>query len=99
MRLGSGHTTDPFDFVSDAGAGLIRPFQLNSIIPDLFCLPSADVADLAVNVIVPALSRDRVRYRLAKFVGSRRGQGIQDAQAACAASATRIRHDSVEDLA
>src|SRR5207245_2388382 len=53
-------TTQSLHFVSDAGAGLIRPFQLNRIIPDLFGLPGANVADLTVNVIVPALSRDRV---------------------------------------
>src|SRR5207249_4213206 len=57
-----GAHNQPQHFVSDAGAGLIRPFQLNRIIPDLFGLPGADVADLTLNVVVPALSRDRVRY-------------------------------------
>src|SRR5207249_10278469 len=94
-----GAHNQPLHFVSDAGAGLIRPFQLNRIIPDLFGLPGADVADLTLNVVVPALSRDRVRYRFAQLVGTRRGHCIQHAQAPRAAAATRIRHDRVEYLA
>ena len=52
----------------DALIGLVRPFQLNGVRPDLLRLPCAYVANLAVYIVVPTLSRDRVRDGLAQFM-------------------------------
>ena len=50
----------------------IGPFELNCEVTYLIALPGTDVADLAVDVIVPTLARNWIGDCLAKLVGSRR---------------------------
>src|SRR4029077_10002352 len=54
---------------SDAGTGLVRPFELDGVAAEAACFPCADVADLTIVVVVPPLSGDWVRNGLAEFVG------------------------------
>jgi hypothetical protein len=44
---------------------LVRPFQLHRVAAELLRLPRADVANLAVDVVVPTLARDRISDGLA----------------------------------
>src|SRR5579884_3883761 len=50
---------------SDAGIGLIGPFLLDCITTNRFRLPGANIANLAVSIVVPALCRNRVCDSLA----------------------------------
>jgi len=49
----------------------IRPFELYCEFTQLLALPGADIADLAVSVIVPPLAGNRIRDRFAKLMGTR----------------------------
>src|SRR5271165_2073672 len=51
---------------SDALPRLVRPFELHAKAAQGFCLPGANVADLAVRVVIPTLPRHRVGDRLAE---------------------------------
>ena len=53
----------------NAGVSCVGPFELDRVGAKLFCLPSADVTDFAVAVVVPALSGDRVGDGFTEFVG------------------------------
>src|SRR5437588_10257516 len=83
---------------SDAGPGVIGPFLLNCVVANLLCLPGADIADFAVGIVVPALSRDRVGDCFAQLVRTGVGQGIKNRQIGGAAGAIRVWLNRVEDL-
>src|SRR5437762_2084210 len=83
---------------SDALAGVIRPLELDDVLPDLLRLPRADVADLPVRIVVPALAGNRIGDRLAELMRARRCKRIEHRQAAAAAGAAGERHRGVEDL-
>ena len=57
-------------FISDAGIGVVGPFQLDGVVAYLFCFPGADIADFAVVLIVPSLSRDWVGDGFGQFMGT-----------------------------
>src|SRR5579859_750995 len=82
-----------------AASGLVRPKELNRVVSQLFGLPGADVADLAVLVVVPALARDGVGDRLGQFVRAGGGERVERLEVAGAAVAAWVRHYRVEELA
>src|SRR5205085_9294845 len=84
---------------SDAGVGRVRPLALDGVRADLLGLPGADVADLAVGVVVPPLPGDRVGDRFAQLVRASRRERVQRRQAAGTARAAREGHDGVKDPA
>src|SRR5713226_4534640 len=53
---------------SYAPALLVGPFELHGPPVYLLCLPRADVADLAVGIVVPPGAGHRIRHRLTKLV-------------------------------
>src|SRR5438552_16788813 len=60
-----------------AGVGLVRPLLLDRIGADPLGLPGADVADLPVNIVIPALARNRIGDGLAELVRARRGERVE----------------------
>lgn len=54
---------------SEAGVGVVRPFELNGVVAELFGLPGANVPDFAIVIVVPALARDGISDSFTKFVG------------------------------
>lgn len=76
----------------------IGPLELDVIAGDLLEVPSADIADFAVVVVIPALAGDGVGNGFAEFVGACAGEGVEDGLIAEAASAGGEGHDSVEDV-
>ena len=51
-----------------AACVLVRPLELHRVIPQFLGLPGADIADLAVRVVVPPLARYRIGDRFAKLM-------------------------------
>src|SRR5487761_239088 len=84
---------------SHAPSGFVRPLQLDAVGAELLCLPGADVADLAIAVVIPTLAWDRVRDRFTELVRSGRCDRVEHGQPAAAAGAVGIWHDRVKDLA
>jgi hypothetical protein len=78
---------------------IVRPLQLHRVTRDLLEVPCTDVADLAVGVIIPTGPRDRISYRLAKFMRAGCRHGIKKLQSSKAASTSRIRHYGIIDVA
>jgi hypothetical protein len=81
-----------------AGALGIGPFELNGIAAKLFGFPGADVANLTVGVVIPALSGDGVGDSFTEFVRGSGGKGVEDLQPAEAPVAAGVGHDGVEDV-
>lgn len=77
----------------------VGPFQLYSVLPNLLCLPGADIADFAVCVVVPALPRYRIRDGFTKLMRTGRRQSVQYRQTAKTARTARVWHYGVEYLA
>src|SRR5579872_7423508 len=82
-----------------ARVGLVRPLLLHRILADLLRLPCADIADLAVVLVVPALPWYRIGDGLAQLMRAGRGQCVQRGHAPQAAAAIGERHHRVEDAA
>src|SRR5215471_20817295 len=82
----------------DAGLGSVGPFELHRVSIQLLCLPGANVADLTVRIVVPALSRDRIGNGFAQLMRGRGGQGVERREPALASGAIRIGHGRVEDI-
>src|SRR6185437_17057151 len=55
---------------SEAAASAVRPFLLNRVLSNLLGLPSANVSNLAVLVVVPSLAGYWVGDGLAQFMRS-----------------------------
>src|SRR5215831_6154508 len=87
-----------FIHTSDTGIGAVRPLQLDGVVPYLLCLPGTDVAYLAVVLIVPSLSWDRVSDSFAQFMGTCRRERIKRNKTARATMTVGIGHYSVKDL-
>src|SRR5450755_394075 len=83
---------------SNAFVRMVRPLQLDHVLADLLGLPGADVTDLAVVVVVPALAWDRIGDGLAQLMRTRGRERVDRRQTSRASRATRIRHRRVEDL-
>src|ERR1700680_4411087 len=82
---------------SDALTGRVGPLELDRVRAELLRLPRADVADLTVGVVVVALSRHGICDGFAKLMRAGGGERVEDAQAAGAAAAVRVRHHRVEE--
>src|SRR5437764_7186191 len=54
--------------LSDACVLLVRPLELHGVAAELAGLPGADVPDLAVLVVVPALASNGIGDRLAQLM-------------------------------
>src|ERR1700719_1214592 len=85
----------PETATSDAPAGGVRPLELHRVCAELPGLPRADVADLAVLIVVPALAWNRVGDRFAQLVGARRCERVEQREPTHAAAAVGIRHQRV----
>src|ERR1035437_4150694 len=72
---------------SEAPTRFVRPFQLDGVGAELLRLPGADVADLAVAVVIPTLAWNRIRDRFTQLVRSRRCNCVEHGERACAAGA------------
>src|SRR5206468_11301567 len=83
---------------SDALVRLVRPFELHSVGTELPGLPGADVADLAIGIVVPPLSRNGIGIRLAQLVRAGGRQRVEHREAARTVGAARIGHDGIEHL-
>src|SRR3974377_1097892 len=84
---------------SNAGIGGVGPFELDGVVAELLGLPGADVADLAVIVVVPALTRNGIGDGFAEFMGRsrrERGEGVESTETAGAA---RKGHHGIVDAA
>src|SRR5262250_846814 len=81
----------------DAGLGSVGPFELHRVSIQLLCFPGANIADLTVCSVVPALSRDRIGNGFAQLMRRRGGQGVERGEPALASGAIRIGHRRVED--
>src|SRR6185437_12977216 len=88
----------PASAASDARVLLVRPLELHGVVAEPAGLPGADVADLAVLVVVPAVAWHGIGDRLAQLVRARGGEGVEQRQPARAAGAAGVRHDGVEDV-
>ena len=82
----------------NAGFSLIRPFLLNRVLPQRSCLPGANIANLAIGVVIPALARNRIGNRFAKFVRAGDRKCIERCKAAGAALTTGIGHHGVINI-
>src|SRR5690349_6099535 len=82
-----------------ARARSVGPFELDSVVAKRAGLPSADVTDFAVGVVVPALPGNGIGDRLAEFVRGRRGKCVERRESAGAAGTARIGHYGVVDVA
>src|SRR2546428_698806 len=80
---------------SDTRLRGVRPEQLHLVGTQLLVLPSADVADLAIRVVVPSLTGHRVGDRLGELVGAYGGQCVERRQVAEAPGAIRVWDDGV----
>src|SRR5665213_2896276 len=78
---------------------MVGPFELNGVSAQLLGLPGADIADLAIAVVIPTLARNRVGDRLAQLMRAGRGYRIDCGERTAAARAVGIGHHRVEDLA
>ena len=85
-------------FISDAGIGTVRPFQLDGVIAYLLCFPGTDVANFTVILIVPSLSGDRVGDGFAQLMRTGRRECIECSQTTCATLTIGIGHYGVKDL-
>src|SRR5450631_1559934 len=83
---------------SNALVCLVGPFQLHRVGPDLLRLPSADVADLTVVVVVPALSRNRVGDGFAQLMRTGRREGIERRESARTSHEPRLCHRRIKQL-
>src|SRR5450755_4008662 len=83
---------------SNACLSLVRPLELDCVGTEYFCLPSADVADLTVGIVVPALTGNGVCDRLTELMRARRGQCLEWRECAGTPRTPRKRHDRVEDI-
>src|SRR5262244_3448903 len=82
----------------DAGLGGVGPFELHCVSVQLLGFPGANVADLPVRVVVPALSRHWIGNGFAQLMRRRGGQGVEHVEFALATGAIRIGHGGVEDV-
>ena len=85
-------------YILDTGIGVVRPLQLDGVVPNLLCFPGADVAYFTVVLIVPSLSWDWVGDGFAQFMGTGRGERIKSSKIARATLTIGIGHYSVKDL-
>src|ERR1700730_594413 len=84
---------------SHAGSSLVRPFQLNRVAAEGACFPRANVADLAVAVVVPSLAGHGVGDGFSKLVRGGGSERVGDGQAAGAPGTSGIGHDRIENVA
>src|SRR5258706_9073079 len=84
---------------SHARPCLVRPFQLDRVTAERPCFPRANVADLAVAVVVPSLAGHRIGDGFAKFVRGGGSERVGDAKAAGAPGTAGVRHDRIENVA
>jgi hypothetical protein len=80
------------------GPILVRPLELDLIGSERLRPPGADIADLAIGIVVPTLPRYWVGDRFAELVRTGRRQCVKIGQAAETSGATRIRHDRIKYL-
>src|SRR5579864_6792768 len=78
--------------------GLVGPFELDGEATERAGLPGGNVADFAVVVVVPALARDRIGDRFAKFVRCGGSERVERRGAAEAAGTAGVRHHGVENI-
>ena len=90
----------PFDSVALlALVASVGPFLLHFVCAERLYLPGADVANLAVVVVIPAASGNRVGDGFAELVRAGGSERVERAERAEAAIAVRVGHGGVEDLA
>src|SRR3984893_10023728 len=77
----------------------VGPLHLHVVPGDLLEVPGADVADLPVDLVVPAGPRHRVGDRLAELVGASAGEGVERRHPSQAARARGGLHHRVLVLA
>src|SRR6266851_2033447 len=84
---------------SCALARVVGPLELHRVGAKRPGLPGADVADLAVLIVIPTLAGDGIGDRLAQLVRAGRGERIQYGQRSDASTAIGVRHHRIEDVA
>ena len=86
------------DPISHAVVGLVRPLELHDVVADCLGFPGANIADLAVVVVVPALAGNGIRNRLAELVRGGGSQCFEHSQPSDAPLAAGIRHHGIKSL-
>src|SRR6266550_385618 len=81
--------------LSNTGLSAVRPKQLHLVGAEGLVLPSTDVTDLAIGVVVPPLAGNRVGNRLGELVGADGRQRVERRQVAEAPRAIRVWDDRV----
>jgi hypothetical protein len=71
---------------------------LNRVIPERPRFPRANIADLSIVVVIPALPGNRIRNRFAEFMRTRGSQSVGDSEAAGASGTSGLRHHRVENI-
>jgi hypothetical protein len=82
----------------EAAATAIRPLLLHGVLTDLFGLPGADVSNLTVLTVVPALSGDGVSHGLTQLMRSGHGERLKTRKVGGAGRTTGERHHGVKNI-
>jgi hypothetical protein len=59
----------------NAFIGPIGPLELHRVCADRLRFPGANVSDLTIRIVIPALPRNRIGDGLAQFMRAGRGEG------------------------
>jgi len=84
--------------ISNTGVGVVRPLQLDGVVPYLLCFPGTDIANFTIVLVVPSLSWDGISDGFTQFMGTGRRNCIKHSQTTHATVTIGIGHYSVKDL-